>query len=685
MRKEAVEWLAALGRLWGLVRFRHPWLAERPERWDAAVAAAVPRLVRARTDRAAERIVAAALGALDDSATALLVPRRPLSERQLLVERPHAGAAILLLRNLDLSDWYRSQDRLEQAVRSLTGRHTAVLDLRRVSPGLSRLVVPHLGLLLGASLRLPSSRYRVHSGFVPENGRASGGYYSGFIERDGYVIARQPGDPPTQLAVIVDASASQSIALAAALYADGLANVVVEGKVPDGDCVRFQLPSGRSVRVRVSDWLINGQRIRMPPPISPRAALRVALSGAPPAPARAATAGPAAVEPVEVPGGSDLPSAGLRVLALYKLWNVVAFFFPYLELLDRPWDDVLPELIPAFWEASDALTYALAVTAAAVSTQDSHTRVHCQALVEHLGVHSPPLAVRLVQGETVVTWSGHQSVEVGDVIRAVDSQAIGDRRNELRPLFAASTDQALAVRIDSSVLAGSKGSIAQLELEGPDGVTRTVGLARTKEHVAPPAADGKPYRTLPSGLGYVDLTRLRHEQVDEALASVWLSPGVIFDLRGYPHGTAWPISARLTSRSVLAARFRRPEVGPDGGYRAFDQWTPTPIGPRYEGRVVVLIDERAISQAEHTCLFLEATSHATFVGSATQGANGDVTWIALPGGVGVTMSGHDVRHADGRQLQRVGIAPHVCVYPTVAGIRAGRDEVLEAAIAYLQG
>jgi C-terminal processing protease CtpA/Prc len=307
---------------------------------------------------------------------------------------------------------------------------------------------------------------------------------------------------------------------------------------------------------------------------------------------------------------------------LYKLWNVFAFFFPYLELLDRPWDDVLPGLIPAFWDASDALTYALAVTAAAVRTQDSHTRVHCQALLEHVGVHSPPLAVRLVQGETVVTWSGDQRVEVGDVIRAVDGQVIGYRRQELRPLFAASTDQALEVRIDSSVLAGSEGSIAQLELEGLDGVTRTVGLARTKEHVAPRAAEDKPYRKLPSGLGYIDLTRLHHEQVDEALASVWDSPGIIFDVRGYPHGTAWPISARLTSRPVLAARFRRPEVSPDGGYHAFDQWTPTPIGPGYEGRVVVLIDERAISQAEHTCLFLEATSGATFVGSPTKAQTG---------------------------------------------------------------
>jgi hypothetical protein len=52
----------------------------------------------------------------------------------------------------------------------------------------------------------------------------------------------------------------------------------------------------------------------------------------------------------------------------------------------------------------------------------------------------------------------------------------------------------------------------------------------------------------------------------------------------------------------------------------------------------------------------------------------------LPGGVRVMFTGHDVRHADGRQLQRVGILPHVEVRPTLAGLRAGRDEVLERAL-----
>jgi C-terminal processing protease CtpA/Prc len=66
------------------------------------------------------------------------------------------------------------------------------------------------------------------------------------------------------------------------------------------------------------------------------------------------------------------------------------------------------------------------------------------------------------------------------------------------------------------------------------------------------------------------------------------------------------------------------------------------------------------------------------------GANGDVTSVLAPGGVVIRLTGHDVRHADGRQLQRVGLQPHVPVRPTIKGVRAGRDEVLEAALKYLK-
>ena len=48
------------------------------------------------------------------------------------------------------------------------------------------------------------------------------------------------------------------------------------------------------------------------------------------------------------------------------------------------------------------------------------------------------------------------------------------------------------------------------------------------------------------------------------------------------------------------------------------------------------------------------------------------------------MSGVGVSHLDGTQLQRIGVQPDIVVQPTVDGTRAGRDEVLERAVRYLQ-
>ena len=49
------------------------------------------------------------------------------------------------------------------------------------------------------------------------------------------------------------------------------------------------------------------------------------------------------------------------------------------------------------------------------------------------------------------------------------------------------------------------------------------------------------------------------------------------------------------------------------------------------------------------------------------------------------ISGLGVFYPDKRPTQRVGIVPDVEVQPTIAGIRAGRDEVLEEALRQILG
>jgi C-terminal processing protease CtpA/Prc len=100
---------------------------------------------------------------------------------------------------------------------------------------------------------------------------------------------------------------------------------------------------------------------------------------------------------------------------------------------------------------------------------------------------------------------------------------------------------------------------------------------------------------------------------------------------------------------------------------------------------VILVDERSLSQAEYTAMAFRAARGAIVVGSQTAGADGNVSAFVLPGGLQTMISGIGVFYPDKTPTQRIGIVPDVEVRPTIAGIRAGRDEVLEEAVRQITG
>ena len=76
---------------------------------------------------------------------------------------------------------------------------------------------------------------------------------------------------------------------------------------------------------------------------------------------------------------------------------------------------------------------------------------------------------------------------------------------------------------------------------------------------------------------------------------------------------------------------------------------------------------------------------ATVIGSTTAGADGNVSRIALPGGINTMISGIGVYYPNGKETQRVGIIPDLVVKPTIRGIKEGRDELLDKAIEIING
>ena len=102
--------------------------------------------------------------------------------------------------------------------------------------------------------------------------------------------------------------------------------------------------------------------------------------------------------------------------------------------------------------------------------------------------------------------------------------------------------------------------------------------------------------------------------------------------------------------------------------------------PMTSAGTLLLVDERTIGTGEEAGLFLEAANKTDFVGSPSAGALSVLSQFVIPGGITISFSGQDFRHANGGKLQRLGLQPNITVTPTLTGIRTGKDEVLERAL-----
>ncbi len=726
-----IERLVALGKLWNAVKFFHPSLAYRDIDWDAALVAAIPQVNAATSGEEYAAAVQLMLDKLNDPATRVMPKASSAAIENSGARHPLSKftADSLLLVTIsnysDLTDFDGAIAKMQAIGKELAHARGIVFDLRSPMPIKSEVVgmlafLFNWSALNGSFASTPVStlgqRTRMHAGFAPQSGGTSGDYYSSFVVSDGqeFQPAATARDKPT---VFLSNDNAELPPIALALQAAGKAAIVAEGNVSEASVIKTQrmtLTDGVEVRLRLSELIAedgaSGFRANLVVPANATtndAALEAALALARRADFKTSFARqtlPArAVPPAErVYAEMHYPPLEYRLLAAFRIWGNINYFFPYKHLMEEDWEGVLKAFLPKMTAARDSLEYALAVAEMVTHIHDSHGFIRSEILQGYFGVAPPPVRTRMIEGVPVVTSFLDETVaraaglEIGDVILKVDGEEAQARIDRYAKYIAASTPHGQKLAVMWRFLNGADSSIATLTLRDRNHRVKEVKLLRSRAYWANAQSErtGDMLKLLPDNIGYADLGRMPVAMVDSMFERFKDAKAIIFDMRGYPLGTAWAIAPRLTEkRNVAAALFeRRIAASPDSPNgelmneavtQTFVQRLPHSEQWKYKGKTVMLIDERTISQAEHTGLFFEAANGTKFVGSHTMGANGDVTNFYVPGGMLIHFTGQSVKHADGRQLQRLGLVPDVEAKPTIQGIRSGRDEVLEKALEFI--
>lgn len=693
-----VERLEELGRIWIHLDLFDPFLATNGVDWDQALLDAIPNVRNARTEAAYLGALNAMLARSGDPVAQVFADDGQ-AEPQAAVPpalRTEAGAQIADCRGLVTASASVGAAKLAAEI----GAQPTVVDCRafRGDAFALRQVIEAIGASrISTAVQRGSSLTRSYSGFPPEAGIASGGYTSGLSLIDLGTLRPAASTPATApLVFLVDGTVAPfEIATIATLQAAGRARVVAS----EGSGVDVSYMRAGHLDVSISDGIYvypngaMGFRADASPPADKAIETAIAQLSAGPSTAMPAPAALHQRGPRQRYDGAGVPPVEQRLLALFRFWGAIKYFYPHKALLDRPWEDALREFIPVFVAADTREAYETAILRLGTRTQDAHTSVAGLTATYYGAAPSrPAILARYIEGRLAVVALYDPALadrlSPGDEIVAIDGTPVADLEQRAAPLVAASTLQAHRDNLAYRLLLGPRDSVAVLQVQGADGAVRTVSVPRV--YRPRPEPPGPAWRMLEGNIGYINLEQLMWADANRALDDLLKSKSLILDLRGYPNGTAWVLGPRFarSDAPIVVARFRRPLYQGPPSYSAdqstwfnFDQTAQPATTGRYAGRIFVLIDERAISQAEHTCLFFKAAApDVTFVGSPTNGTNGDITRVLLPGGLGVTFTGHDVRHGNGAQLQRIGILPDVPVAPTLAGLRAGRDEVLEKAL-----
>ncbi|MCX6954497.1 MAG: S41 family peptidase [Verrucomicrobia bacterium] len=391
------------------------------------------------------------------------------------------------------------------------------------------------------------------------------------------------------------------------------------------------------------------------------------------------------------------PDAGHRLLALFRYWNIIRYWSPYRDLIEGDWDQALGDYIPRLASAENANDAQRAFMALIATTHDTHANLWSSLKARPpVGDQQLPAVIRFIEGRATVTRAvaapGENApvLRRGDVILELGGAPVPALIKEWTPYYAASNEPTRLRDIARNMGRGPAGPVALRVQRG--GETLDVTVTRI-----PPAAVSRPedfrhdlpgdtFRLLSDEVAYLKLSSVKLDEVDDYVKKAAGTKGWILDLRNYPSAfLVFALGSHLVEQPTEFARFTKGIASSPGTFTFTDPLKLTPEAPRYPGKVVILVDEVSQSSAEYHTMAFRVAPGAVVVGSTTAGADGNVSNIPLPGGLRSMLSGIGVFYPDKRPTQRIGIIPDVEARPTLAGIREGRDEVLEVGLRQIFG
>jgi C-terminal processing protease CtpA/Prc len=412
----------------------------------------------------------------------------------------------------------------------------------------------------------------------------------------------------------------------------------------------------------------------------------------------------------------DAPA--VYTLGMIHFWTKINYFFPYKDLMDLSWGEVLRQQHALFMDMNSRQDYYKHLKLLGAYLDDSHGFISIneyQKWAFGMGNWAVfPLKAQMINDQLIISDLADrpdvERLKKGDTITHINGQTVED----------------YAIMLSKEIIASNPtDSIRQLSEKiiptfnhpdlGPDHLKiivdeqpytlqpDTVNFADYYLYLGRTASSESEIK-MSKFTALLDITNMKGKEMHRAFRKNRNKENLILDLRGYPNSSIVYFLARnLSKKAKPVVSFAYPVYDYPGTFQKHKRnityyisnypdlllllmsmtkgkTLPTLRRP-YQGDLYVLIDENTLSFAETIGMMIKTyRPDAVFIGRPSNGANGDVISIPLPGDVSVVVSGLNWQFADGKQLQRVGLAPDIYVARSVEEMVYRKDQILRKAL-----
>lgn len=371
----------------------------------------------------------------------------------------------------------------------------------------------------------------------------------------------------------------------------------------------------------------------------------------------------------------------LKLLAIFRIWNYIQYFYPYRNLLDVSWDEALKTAVPAMFEADTPEEYANVLSAIGVFTNDSHTNsaympksifkrlIRMAKAPSNMQYAASFITDKYYDGKYYVTWAlgeSEQDLVRGDAIIAINGESVDDYVARKGCYLATSNELTIPRDLALSVSMSEDDSQTYTVIRNRDTLTLTPQMKPVRKFRRELYKSGirestmtwfngrelHAFDTINDTVAYLHAEDMTVADFRKALDY----NRIIVDLRNYPRNMyqSWLKSLLPAIRPIATALY--PDLLNPGIFHTMTS-DMTGVGRFYdpERKIVILVDEQTQSAAEYTVMMMQSSPQVMVVGTTTAGADGNIVKLSLPGDYVFQVGGIGVKYPDGGQSQRCGV------------------------------